>query len=84
MAAPFSKRYSSPPRIAFSRPLSTTTSLLPSTPTSRDKLTPNPSATFAASATGLLGREGGVTRAALPPMFLSITILVGLGVLYQS
>jgi lactate permease len=34
---------------------------------------------LAATATGLLGREGDVTRAALPPVLISVAILAGLG-----
>jgi lactate permease len=36
---------------------------------------------LAATATGLLGREGDVTRAALPPVLASVAVLGGLGVL---
>jgi lactate permease len=36
---------------------------------------------LAATATGLLGREGDVTRAALPPVLASVAVLGGLGLL---
>jgi hypothetical protein len=36
------------------------------------------------AATGLLGREGDVTRVALPPVLVSVAVLGGLGMLYQS
>jgi lactate permease len=36
---------------------------------------------LAATATGLLGREGDITRAALPPVLVSVAVLAGLGML---
>jgi lactate permease len=36
---------------------------------------------LAATATGLLGREGDITRVALPPVLVSVAVLVGLGML---
>ena len=36
---------------------------------------------LAATATGLLGREADVTRAALPPVFICVAVLGGLGLL---
>jgi lactate permease len=36
---------------------------------------------LAATATGLVGREGDITRAALPPVLVSVAVLAGLGML---